>query len=59
MTINADGVFRTAPAADIARRVYAEGGHWACAVDIAGEPFQALFENESSAWEAYHAAADG
>lgn len=36
-------------------RVHFESGVWACLLNVAGEAYQALFDLEADAWEAYHA----
>jgi hypothetical protein len=37
-------------------RVFADGTCWAAVIDIAGEPFKALFDFETDAWAAFKAA---
>jgi hypothetical protein len=53
----ADGTFRALPSGLAEeQRVFQEGQCWACIINIAGEPFKALFDIEVDAWSAFRAA---
>lgn len=51
-----DGIFRAAADADPAKKVFLDQSVWTCVIDVAGEPYKALFDLEADAWEAYRAA---
>lgn len=56
--LSTDGTFRAVPGATgpEAQRIYPEASGWACVINIAGEPYRALFDVEADAWAAFRAA---
>ena len=38
------------------QRIFPEASGWACVINIAGEPYRALFDVEADAWAAFRAA---